>query len=122
MQQDKADAAAQRIEQFVDEIERQFGWTTRARWAAGPLDQRRFDYVRLLRQVPAITELTELDGAGSRWTSAAICRQDLTVFVRLIIRHSWQSAPTMLLRSGLSVKNQKDRVQRSDGRRIPPQP
>ena len=26
-----------------------------------PLDQRRFDYVRLLRQVPAITELLELD-------------------------------------------------------------
>ncbi|HEY1433333.1 MAG TPA: PAS-domain containing protein, partial [Stellaceae bacterium] len=64
VQQEKADAAAQRIEQFVDEIERQIGWTTHARWAAGPLDQRRFDYLRLLRQVPAITELTELDGDG----------------------------------------------------------
>jgi len=31
VQQDTADAAAQRIEQFVDEIERQFGWITRAR-------------------------------------------------------------------------------------------
>ena len=31
VQRDKADAAAQRIEQFVDEIERQFRWTTRAR-------------------------------------------------------------------------------------------
>ena len=64
VQQEKADAAAQRIEQFVDEIERQIGWTTHARWAAGPLDQRRFDYLRLLRQVPAITELTELDSDG----------------------------------------------------------
>jgi hypothetical protein len=64
VQQEKADAAAGRIAEFVDEIERQIGWTTHARWAAGPLDQRRFDYVRLLRQVPAITELTELDGAG----------------------------------------------------------
>jgi len=64
VQQEKADAAARRIAEFVDEIERQIGWTTHARWAAGPLDQRRFDYVRLLRQAPAITELTELDGEG----------------------------------------------------------
>ncbi|HEY1433076.1 MAG TPA: PAS-domain containing protein, partial [Stellaceae bacterium] len=64
VQQEKADPASQRIAQFVDEIERQIGWTTHARWAAGPLDQRRFDYLRLLRQVPAITELTELDGEG----------------------------------------------------------
>jgi hypothetical protein len=56
VQQEKADAAAGRIAEFVDEIERQIGWTTHARWAAGPLDQRRFDYVRLLRQAPAITE------------------------------------------------------------------
>jgi signal transduction histidine kinase len=60
----KAEAAAQRIEQFVSEIERQIGWTTHAQWAAGSVDQRRLDYVRLLRQVPAITELVQLDGQG----------------------------------------------------------
>ena len=54
----------QRIEEFVDEIQRQIGWTTHAQWAAGPLDQRRQDYFRLLRQVPAITELTQLDATG----------------------------------------------------------
>jgi PAS domain S-box-containing protein len=64
VQQEKADAAAQRIEEFVGEIESQIGWTTQAQWAAGSLDQRRFDYVRLLRQVPAITELSEIDGEG----------------------------------------------------------
>jgi signal transduction histidine kinase len=64
IQREKADAAAQRIEEFIGEIERQIGWTTHAQWAAAPLDQRRFDYVRLLRQVPAITELSELDKDG----------------------------------------------------------
>jgi PAS domain S-box-containing protein len=64
MQQLKADAAAQRIQEFVEEIERQIGWTTHAQWSAAPLDQRRFDYVRLLSQVPAITEITELDKEG----------------------------------------------------------
>jgi PAS domain S-box-containing protein len=64
IQQEKADAAAQRIEEFVEEIERQIGWTTHAQWSAAPLDQRRFDYVRLLSQVPAITEISELDHDG----------------------------------------------------------
>ena len=64
IQQEKADAAAQRIQEFIESIKSQLGWTTHAQWALGPLDQRRFDYVRLLRQVPAITELSQLDGDG----------------------------------------------------------
>ncbi|HTQ33031.1 MAG TPA: GAF domain-containing protein [Stellaceae bacterium] len=64
MQQLKADAAAQHIREFVEEIEREIGWTTYAQWSAEPLDQRRFDYVRLLSQVPAITEVSELDKDG----------------------------------------------------------
>jgi len=64
IQQEKAGSAARRIEEFVDEIERQLGWTTASQWAAGPIEQRRFDYFRLLRQVPAITELIQLDDAG----------------------------------------------------------
>ena len=64
VQQEKAESAAQRIAEFVEEIKSQIGWTTHAQWAAGPLDQRRQDYVRLLRQVPAITELSQLDGDG----------------------------------------------------------
>jgi GAF domain-containing protein/sensor histidine kinase YesM len=62
--QTKANSAARRIEAFVDMIEKQIGWTTNAEWAASPLDQRRFDFVRLLRQVPAITEVAQLDGQG----------------------------------------------------------
>ncbi len=64
VQQEKAQAAASRIDEFIGEIERQIGWTTHAQWAAAPLDQRRQDYFRLLRQVPAITELSQLDADG----------------------------------------------------------
>src|SRR4051794_3726556 len=64
LQQEKADNAAQRIEDFVSDIERQIGWTTLPLWGAAPLQQRQFDFVRLLRQVPAITEVQELDSAG----------------------------------------------------------
>src|SRR3954454_67484 len=64
LQHEKADNAAQRIEDFVSDIERQIGWTTLPLWGAAPLQQRQFDFVRLLRQVPAITEVQELDSAG----------------------------------------------------------
>ena len=62
--QEKARSAAERIEQFITEVEQQIGWTTHAQWSSGSLDQRRYDFVRLLRQVPAITELVQIDGTG----------------------------------------------------------
>lgn len=64
LQQEKANGAADKVGQFVNEIERQIGWTTHPQWAAAPVDQRRFDFIRLQRQVPAITELTQIDGQG----------------------------------------------------------
>src|SRR5205823_3667678 len=77
IQQEKAEAAAQRIGEFIGEIERQIGWTTNAQWAAGPLDQRRQDYFRLLRQVPAITELTQLDGDGKERLTVSRLKMDV---------------------------------------------
>src|ERR1700730_5962723 len=41
IQQEKAGSAARRIEQFVDEIERQIGWTAPAAWGAGPMGPRK---------------------------------------------------------------------------------
>src|SRR5580698_2968553 len=64
IQREQAQAAAGKIGQFIQEIESQVGWTTQLPWSAGTLDQRRFDALRLLRQVPAITELAEIDSTG----------------------------------------------------------
>jgi signal transduction histidine kinase len=64
IQQEQADGAASKITQFIREIEGQLGWTTQLPWSASALEQRRFDGLRLLRQVPAITELTQLDANG----------------------------------------------------------
>ena len=64
LQREQALAVAQRIEQFFGEIRRQVGWTTYVQWDKGPLNQRRLDYLRLLHQVPAIAEVTQLDQAG----------------------------------------------------------
>jgi signal transduction histidine kinase/CheY-like chemotaxis protein len=64
IQREQAEAAAAKIGQFVKEIESQIGWTTQLPWSTALLEQRRFDGLRLLRQVPAITELSELDASG----------------------------------------------------------
>jgi hypothetical protein len=60
----QAEAAAGTIDQFLREIESQLGWTTQLPWSVGTLDQRRFDALRLLRQVPAVSELSFLDASG----------------------------------------------------------
>ena len=64
IQQQQAVAAADKIEEFITQIESQVGWTTELPWTDVTLDQRRFDALRLLRQVPAITELAQIDAAG----------------------------------------------------------
>ncbi|MFK4509067.1 ATP-binding protein [Bradyrhizobium daqingense] len=64
VQHEQAEAAAAKIGQFVKEIESQLGWTTQLPWSGGSIEQRRFDALRLLRQVPAITELAQVDSTG----------------------------------------------------------
>ena len=64
IQREQAEAAAAKIGQFIKEIESQLGWTTQLPWSAGSIEQRRFDALRLLRQVPAITELAQIDAGG----------------------------------------------------------
>ncbi|MCB4803460.1 signal transduction histidine kinase [Methylobacterium brachiatum] len=64
VQREKAHAAAERVEAFISEIESQIGWTTRAEWRRISPEQQRYDFIRLLRQAPAITEVAYLDPSG----------------------------------------------------------
>jgi Cache domain len=64
IQREQAEAAAAKIGQFIKEIESHVGWTPQLPWSTGTAEQRRFDGSRLLRQVPAITELAQLDATG----------------------------------------------------------
>ena len=66
VQHEKAIAAAGKIEQFVREIEHQLAWIAQTPWGprGAPLDQRRLDSLRLLRHVPTVTEVSQLDPTG----------------------------------------------------------
>jgi class 3 adenylate cyclase/HAMP domain-containing protein len=59
---EKAEATARRIEQSISELERQISWVTRA--SAVKLEDHRADYAQLLNQVPAVYQLSLLDGYG----------------------------------------------------------
>ena len=60
----QAEGAARDIGLFIKEIESQMGWTTQLTWSSSTIEQRRFDALRLLRQVPANDELAQLDPTG----------------------------------------------------------
>src|SRR5688500_6760363 len=66
LQQEKAHAAATRIEQYIIDIEHQLGWTALPQVSTdgSAVEQRRYEYLKLLRQVPAITEVAWLDFSG----------------------------------------------------------
>ena len=64
IQGEKAALAAVQIGQFVKEIEGQLGWMTQSPLLGLTPDERRIDALRLLRQVPAITELALADETG----------------------------------------------------------
>jgi signal transduction histidine kinase len=80
LQREKALGVASRIEGFIKEIERQIGWTTQPQLgaASAAMYQRRVDYLRLLRQVLAITEISHLDGEGREQLRVSRLAMDVT--------------------------------------------
>jgi signal transduction histidine kinase len=64
IQSEQAHAASTKIGQFVEDIQAQLGWTVQLPWINATLEQRRIDSLRLLNQVPAVTELVQLDPSG----------------------------------------------------------
>ncbi|MFL5029243.1 MAG: ATP-binding protein [Xanthobacteraceae bacterium] len=61
-QTQRAEAIADRVDQFISELERQISWATRA--SSGTPEQHRADYALLLQQVTAIEELAHIGGNG----------------------------------------------------------
>jgi len=64
IQSSQVQSAAEKIAQFANGIEVELDWTINLPWSPDMLDDLRFDAQRLFRQVPAITELIQLDSTG----------------------------------------------------------
>lgn len=64
VQQEQARAAAQRIGAFVADIMNGLDWASQSGTGASSPEERHLDGLRLLRQVPAILNLRQIDEAG----------------------------------------------------------
>jgi signal transduction histidine kinase/ActR/RegA family two-component response regulator len=64
IQSEQAKAAAEKISQFLNEITAGLAWETQLPWSKGNLDEWQLDAVRLLRQVPALSEIVQVDASG----------------------------------------------------------
>ncbi|MBC8023426.1 MAG: GAF domain-containing protein [Burkholderiales bacterium] len=66
LQREKALTASVQIEHFLSDIERQLGWTAMPVVTVGedPVQARILDFIKLQRQLQAVTEVSQLDGAG----------------------------------------------------------
>jgi class 3 adenylate cyclase len=66
LQHEKASAAALRIDQFVRLIEQQLNFVALPQLGQGAsgIEQRRFEFLKLLRQVPAVSDIAQLDANG----------------------------------------------------------
>lgn len=78
VQQEQAQAAAQRIGAFVAEIMQNLDWISQSGASNTPPEERRLDGLRLLRQVPAILELRQIDPAGREQLSLSRVSRDQT--------------------------------------------
>ena len=65
LQREQAAGAAGKIEAFLRDIERQVGWASQGQIGTRQtVEQRRFEFIRLQRQAPAVTEVSQLDTQG----------------------------------------------------------
>jgi len=64
LQNEKAVAAASRIEQYILQISQQLSYAALAHLDAADIDARRVELLKLLRQAPEVTDITQLDAAG----------------------------------------------------------
>ena len=64
LQREKAVSAAARIEQFIRQIEQQLAFAALPQLGAEGMEQRRIEFLKLQRLVPAITDTTQIDARG----------------------------------------------------------
>ncbi|MFO1415318.1 MAG: ATP-binding protein [Burkholderiales bacterium] len=64
LQREKAIAAASRIEQYIRQIQQQLAFAALPQLDASDVELRRIEFLKLLRQVPEVTDISQVDGNG----------------------------------------------------------
>ncbi|HQR10421.1 MAG TPA: GAF domain-containing protein [Casimicrobiaceae bacterium] len=64
LQHEKAIAAASRIEQYMERVQQQLAFASLPQIDASDVELRRIEFNKLLRQVPDVTDIAQLDASG----------------------------------------------------------
>ncbi len=64
LQREKAIGAASRIEQYITQVARQIGFAALPQIGSADVELRRIEFLKLLRQVPEVTDVALLDSKG----------------------------------------------------------
>jgi hypothetical protein len=67
----QAQCMADKLAEFIRQVQNQVDWTTQLPSTGGSIEQRQFDALRLLREAPAITELSLLNAEGKEFYKAS---------------------------------------------------
>ena len=76
LQHEKAIAAAARIDQFVQPIEGQLRFSALLQLGSNAREQRRLEFLKMLRLVPAITDVSFIDSSGVEEVSVSRLAMD----------------------------------------------
>lgn len=77
LQKEKAIGAAARIETFIRQIEQQLSFAALPQLGPDGGEQRRIEFLKLLRQVPAITDVAQIDANGHEVLSVSRLAMDV---------------------------------------------
>jgi signal transduction histidine kinase len=76
LQHEKAIAAAARIEAFMQQIVRQLRFAALPQLGVAGVEQRHLEFIKLLRLVPAVTDVAQLDASGRERLSVSRLQMD----------------------------------------------
>jgi signal transduction histidine kinase/HAMP domain-containing protein/putative methionine-R-sulfoxide reductase with GAF domain len=71
LQHEKAIGAASRIEQYIHQIEQQLAYAAFPQLDANDIELRRIEFLKLLRQAPEVTDISQLDAQGHEQISVS---------------------------------------------------
>jgi len=71
LQHEKAIAAASRIEQYIRQVEQQLAYAALPQLDASDVELRRIEFLKLLRQVPEVTDIAQVDKDGREQVSVS---------------------------------------------------
>ena len=77
LQHEKAIGASSRIEQYVRQISQQLTYASLPQIDASDVELRRIEFLKLLRQAPEVTDVSQLDGAGKEQIAVSRLGMDL---------------------------------------------